>query len=122
MRFSEFMQSGDYIFPPPVEYGVDFEDLDSPNTHRDQLGFGHRDRLRSEVRIIKARWRLKPEELSALAAHLRPKSFTLRYLDLTEGSYATGNMYCSKKSSKLIVNAASPEDQYIDYSANIIEL
>lgn len=122
MRFSNFLKSGSYTFPAPCEYQVDYEDIDSENTTRDQLAYTHRDRLRTEVKKIHVRWKLSPAQLEDVASHLRPKGFSLTYLDLTDGDVATSNFYCSRKSAKLIRNGTSTSDQYIDYSANIIEL
>ena len=120
--FSVFMRSGDYEFPAPVDYGVDYEDLDSEATKRNQLGRTNRDRIRCETKIIHVKWRIKSAELRSLASHLRPVGFSLYFLDLTIGDYTTGDMYCTKKSAKLLRNADDPAEQYVEYSANIIEL
>lgn len=122
MRFSEFLKSGSYTFPAPTEYQVDYEDIDSENTTRDQRAYTHRDRLRAEVKKLHVRWKLTPDQLEAVAAHLRPASFTLTYLDLTLGEVRTSSFNCPKKSAKLIVNSSDPSGQWIDFSANIVEM
>lgn len=119
--YTNFMSSGGYTFPPPVQYGVDYEDIDSENSTRNEQARLHRDRLRAEVTKIKVSWKLTPEQLAAVATRLRPKEFSLTFWNATTAQRETKTMYCSRKSSELLKNDADPLEQYWLYSADIIE-
>jgi hypothetical protein len=116
------MSSGTYTFPPPVEYAVSYEDIDSELSTRNELAVLCRYRLRPNVHKISVRWKLKPSELGDVASHLSLEEFTLNFLDLTTAAMVTAQMYCSRKSAVLIRNDTNPSDMWIDYQANIIEM
>lgn len=121
-RFSNFMASGQYTFPAPTKYEVDYEDIDSKNSTRSEAAYLHRDRLRAETHVISVAWRLTPTELASVAAALRPATFSLTFFDATAGTTRTATMYCSKKHASLLANADNTSEQYWEYSANIIEV
>jgi hypothetical protein len=120
--FSEFMRMSGYTFPAPTEYVVDYEDIDSEKSTRNEAAYLDRDRLRAEVTKIRVGWKVTTAELTDIASHLRPETITLTFWNATTARYETKTMYCSRKSAELLRNDDDPTaGQYWHYTANITE-
>lgn len=117
-----YLQIGNYVAPYPTSYEIEYNDLDSDKTTRNERGYiANRDRLRSNTLKISVSFRLKISELAALAAAIEPAQFAVKCFDLTTATYVTKTMYAGSKSSKIVRTADSPSQMWIDYSFTLVE-
>lgn len=118
-----FLQIGSYIFPAPIVFSIDYEDLDSGNTTRNERGVLSRDRIRSSVMKVQTSFRVRISELEDMANAIEPKTFTAKVFDLTTAKVVTKTMYAASKHSEIagVVDKSDPSKTWVDYSFNLIE-
>ena len=109
------------IMPPPTSYKVLVSDLDSENSTRNEAGVLVRDRIRAGVYKIEATWKVPVSRLSLLVNAVQPKSFTVRFFDLTTASYKTKTMYAGDRTASVLLQKSNSGETLCDFSCNLIE-
>lgn len=119
---ADYIRIGSYQPPAPTSYEVQRADLDSENTSRNEAGYMNRDRIRSGVYKIVAKWRLTASQLAPFVTAISGVSFSVRFLDLTTASYVTRSMYVGDRSASVVVGDNSASEMLVDFAVNFIEL
>ncbi len=117
-----FLKIGSYTAPYPTGYKIEYNDLDSDKTTRNERGYiANRDRLRSNTFKISATFRLKISDLTALASAIEPKTFSVTCFDLTTAKTVTKTMYAGTKSAEIVKTDNRPGEIWVDYSFTLVE-
>lgn len=119
---SNYISIGGYQLPAPTSYEVQRSDLDSENTTRNEAGYLSRDRIRSGVYKIIAKWRIPTSDLQRIVTAISPASFSVTFLDLTTASYKTATMYVGDRTASVVVGDNSVNEMLVDFAVNFIEL
>lgn len=117
-----YLKIGSYTAPFPVSYEIEYNDLDSDKTTRNERGYiANRDRLRSNTFKISVSFRLKISDLAPLANAIEPKQFSVTCFDLTTARTVTKTMYAGTKSASIVKTDENPSKMWIDYAFTLVE-
>lgn len=115
------LEIGAYTCPAPIEYNVEYSDLDSANSGRGCTGYMTRERIRHGIAKISVKWTmLTNSEASNIINAVEDDSFTVKYNYCNIQKTAT--MYCSsqKVDCKFVPNDG--DGIRWDIAFNLIEL
>ena len=107
--------------PPPVEYSVSLQDIDSENTRRTETGVLQRDRVRAGVYKIQVKWLVTKTQLKTITDALKPAKFSVKFFDPTTSTTPTRYMYCGDRNADLVLNKENPDKSLWELSTSLIE-
>ncbi len=107
--------------PPPVEYSVSLQDIDSENTRRTETGVLQRDRVRAGVYKIEVKWLVTKTQLKTITDALKPAKFSVMFFDPTTSTNPTRSMYCGDRNADLVLNKENPDKSLWELSTSLIE-
>lgn len=111
--------------PTPIMggYTVMRSDLDSENTGRSEDGVLMRIRVREGVYKLEVVWRVDISQLSTVTTALSPAKISVKFYDLTTGTFVTKDMYVGDRKALLLnrIDVSAQSGAVCEYACSLIE-
>lgn len=89
--------------PNPSKYDVQFSDLDSSESARNELGVLLRNRIRQGVTKISVTWKVRGDKVATIMKAIEPAEFEVTYFDPRRNTYSEATMYGSDRNCQLVL-------------------
>lgn len=109
--------------PNPSKYDVQFSDLDSSESARNELGVLLRNRIRQGVAKISVAWKVRSSVVATILEAIEPSQLEVSYFNPLTNDYGNATMYVSDRKCQLVLYTSEMEfsDAIWELSFNLIE-
>lgn len=89
--------------PNPSKYDVQFSDLDSSESARNEQGVLLRNRIRQGVAKISVSWKVRGDKIATIIGAIEPAELEVKYFDPRKNAYGEATMYSSDRNCQLVL-------------------
>lgn len=98
----DFIKVNDTLLPPPVDYEINYFDVDSGETTRSETGIMHRSLVRSEIFKLNLLWKVNKADLKKICDLLKPQILFVKFSEPCSDNEKSCEMYAGEQKVKCI--------------------